>query len=46
MNISDNKCEIIGCGEPSKVAINDKEMKLHFSCLIHINELWEKIGKP
>jgi hypothetical protein len=44
MSIQDNKCEI--CGEPAKVALNDKQMDLHFSCLIHINELWAKLGKP
>ena len=46
MSIKDNKCEI--CGEPAKVALNDKQMELHFSCLKtnHINELWAKLGKP
>lgn len=44
MNISDNKCEI--CGEVAKVAMGDNTNKFHFSCIKHINELWDKIGKP
>ena len=44
MNIPDNKCEI--CDEQAKVALNDIEMNLHFSCLKHVYELWAKIGKP
>lgn len=55
MNISDNKCEvctdIFGTDKKypvreAKVAVNDKVMKLHFACLIHIDELWAKLGKP
>lgn len=42
--INKHKCEI--CNEQAKVAINDSTNKFHFSCLIHIDELWEKIGKP
>jgi len=43
-NISDNKCEI--CGEVAKVAMNDKDMVLHFSCFKHPLQLWDKLGKP
>lgn len=37
-------CEI--CNEPAKVGINDADLNLHFSCIKHMTELWEKIGKP
>ena len=37
-------CEI--CKQQAYVAMNDKEMKLHYSCFNHINELWDKLGKP
>ena len=42
--ISDNQCEV--CGKTAKVAINDKDWKLHYSCFNHVKELWEEIGKP
>ncbi len=43
-DIASNKCEI--CNKQAKVATNDKDMVLHYSCDIHITELWDKIGKP
>lgn len=44
INISRQQCEI--CGENSAVAMNDDTNKLRFCCLEHIDELWDKIGKP
>jgi len=55
MNITDNKCEvctdIFGTDKnypvrQAKVALNDRNMDLHFSCLVHIDELWAKLDKP
>lgn len=44
LEISKKECEI--CGEPSLIAMNDKDGKLHFGCEKHIKELWTKIGRP
>jgi hypothetical protein len=42
--ISDNPCEI--CSEKSMMAMNGDDSKLHFCCEKHVQELWDKIGKP
>jgi hypothetical protein len=42
--INKHRCEI--CKKKAKMAINDKDMRLHYCCENHINELWDKIGKP
>jgi hypothetical protein len=55
LNIADNKCEV--CVDinktdknypvrNSKVGMNDKQMNLHYACLVHIDELWAKLDKP
>ena len=42
--IKNNPCEI--CGEESQVAMNDnKEMNLHYACLVHVMDLYNKINK-
>jgi len=43
-NISSNKCEM--CGKKAKVAMNDKDMVLHYCCENHALQLWDKLGKP
>ena len=37
-----NKCEI--CGEDAQVALNDKKMNLHYACLVHVSDLWNKLN--
>jgi len=44
MNVSDNPCEI--CKEPSLMGIVGRDGIIHYCCQIHIEQLWEKIGKP
>lgn len=38
--IQNNICEI--CGQQAIVALNDLDMKLHYSCLGHINDVYKK----
>jgi hypothetical protein len=40
--IKNNLCEI--CGQEARVAINDSDMNLHYSCLLHIDELYHKLN--
>ena len=41
--IKNHPCEI--CGEESQVAMNDKEMNLHYACPVHVMDLYNKINK-
>ena len=42
--IDKHKCEL--CKEQAKVAMNDKDNRLHYSCEKHVVKLWDKLGKP
>ena len=42
--IKNSKCEV--CGEYAQTAIYDRTRNLHYACLVHIEDLWNKIGKP
>jgi hypothetical protein len=47
--IASNNCEICASKNhkvQAKLAMNDKQMNLHFCCEKHVNELWDEIGKP
>ena len=37
--ISNNKCEI--CEQQANVALNDLNMKLHYSCLYHVDDVYK-----
>jgi hypothetical protein len=43
-DIRNNHCEI--CQNQSYVCMTDNAHKLHYSCLNHVTELWDKLGKP